>query len=112
MATLFYFGSLCSTLHNACMRAVCGRLESRCRYSNPLACNNFPWPLIPLSPPFAKGEDDPSEGASENLVLKKGSMDLIAIAARVAFLFDRYPQLTSLLSASGAKPKRTRKESA
>ncbi|MGZ8160557.1 MAG: class I SAM-dependent DNA methyltransferase, partial [Methylobacter sp.] len=43
-ANLYHFGVLCSTLHNAWMRAVCGRLESRYRYSNTIVYNNFPWP--------------------------------------------------------------------
>ena len=33
-----------SGVHNAWMRAVCGRLESRYRYSASLVYNNFPWP--------------------------------------------------------------------
>ena len=32
-----------SSVHNAWMRAVCGRLESRYRYSASLVYNNFPW---------------------------------------------------------------------
>jgi hypothetical protein len=43
-ASLTHFGLLCSTLHNAWMRTVCGRLESRYRYSNTIVYNNFPWP--------------------------------------------------------------------
>ena len=30
----------------AWMRAVCGRLESRYRYSNNIVYNNFPWPDV------------------------------------------------------------------
>lgn len=43
-ATLFHFGVLTSNVHNAWMRAVCGRLEMRYRYSNTIVYNNFPWP--------------------------------------------------------------------
>jgi hypothetical protein len=43
-ATLYDFGMLNSTMHNAWMRAVCGRLESRYRYSNTIVYNNYPWP--------------------------------------------------------------------
>jgi len=43
-ATLYDFGMLCSTFHNAWMRTVCGRLESRYRYSNTIVYNNFPFP--------------------------------------------------------------------
>jgi hypothetical protein len=43
-ATLFHFGILSSAMHMAWVRQVCGRLESRYRYSNNLVYNNFPWP--------------------------------------------------------------------
>jgi hypothetical protein len=43
-ASLTHFGVLCSTLHNAWMRTVCGRLKSDYRYSNTIVYNNFPWP--------------------------------------------------------------------
>lgn len=43
-ATLFEFGVLTSSVHNAWMRVVCGRLKSDYRYSNDIVYNNFPWP--------------------------------------------------------------------
>ena len=43
-ATLYHFGVLESNVHMAWMRAVCGRLEMRYRYSNDIVYNNFPWP--------------------------------------------------------------------
>ena len=43
-ASLFHFGILCSIMHNAFMRTVAGRLESRYRYSNTVVYNNFPFP--------------------------------------------------------------------
>lgn len=46
-ASLYHFGLLCSTMHNAWTRAVCGRLESRYRYSNTIVYNNFVWPEAP-----------------------------------------------------------------
>ncbi len=46
-ATLYHFGVLSSTLHNAWMRTVAGRLESRYRYSVHIVYNNFPWPTAP-----------------------------------------------------------------
>lgn len=49
-ATLFHFGILSSTMHNAWVRSTCGRLESRYRYSKDIVYNNFPWPdLSPSS---------------------------------------------------------------
>ena len=43
-ATLYHFGILTSNVHMSWMRAVCGRLESRYRYSKDIVYNNFPWP--------------------------------------------------------------------
>ncbi len=54
-ADIFHFGILQSTMHMAWMRQVCGRLESRYRYSNELVYNNFPWP------------ENPSEEIVENI---------------------------------------------
>ncbi len=48
-ATLFHFGILSSTMHNAWVRAVCGRLESRYRYSAAIVYNNYPWPFTPAA---------------------------------------------------------------
>ena len=43
-ATLYHFGILTSSTHMAWMRTVCGRLETRYRYSKEIVYNNFPWP--------------------------------------------------------------------
>ncbi len=43
-ASLYHFGILTSAMHMDWMRRVCGRLESRYRYSAKLVYNNFPWP--------------------------------------------------------------------
>lgn len=43
-ATLYHFGILTSNVHMAWVRAVCGRLEMRYRYSSDIVYNNFPWP--------------------------------------------------------------------
>jgi hypothetical protein len=43
-ATSYHFAVLCSAMHMAWVRQVCGRLESRYRYSNTLVYNNYPWP--------------------------------------------------------------------
>ena len=43
-AKLYHFGVLESNVHMAWMRAVCGRLEMRYRYSKDVVYNNFPWP--------------------------------------------------------------------
>lgn len=43
-AQIYHFGILSSTMHNAWIRVVSGKLESRNRYSNSIVYNNFPWP--------------------------------------------------------------------
>ena len=48
-ATLYHFGVLTSIMHNAWMRQVCGRLESRYRYSKEIVYNNFPFPKEPTA---------------------------------------------------------------
>ncbi len=45
-ATLYHFGVLESSVHMAWMRSVCGRLETRYRYSKQIVYNNFPWPEV------------------------------------------------------------------
>ena len=48
-ATPFHFGVLMSSVHNAWVRAVCGRLKSDYDYSIKVVYNNFPWPESLLS---------------------------------------------------------------
>ncbi len=48
-ATPFHFGVLSSAMHMAWVQQVCGRLESRYRYSNKLVYSNFPWPERPTA---------------------------------------------------------------
>ncbi|MCL2020519.1 MAG: class I SAM-dependent DNA methyltransferase [Betaproteobacteria bacterium] len=43
-STLYHFAILTGGVHMAWMRAVCGRLEMRYRYSKDIVYNNFPWP--------------------------------------------------------------------
>jgi hypothetical protein len=42
-AEIYHFGILTSNVHMAWMRVVCGRLESRYRYSKDIVYNNFLW---------------------------------------------------------------------
>lgn len=46
-ATLFHFGVLSSLMHMIWVKYICGRLESRYRYSKDIVYNNFPWPENP-----------------------------------------------------------------
>ena len=46
-ATLYTFGIMCSTMHMAWTRVICGRLKSDYRYSGSIVYNNYPWPENP-----------------------------------------------------------------
>jgi type I restriction-modification system DNA methylase subunit len=46
-ASLYQYGILSSIMHMIWVKYVCGRLESRFRYSNDIVYNNFPWPENP-----------------------------------------------------------------
>ncbi len=46
-ATLFHFGIMTSLMHMAWVKSICGRLESRYRYSNEIVYTNYPWPDNP-----------------------------------------------------------------
>ena len=54
-------------MHMAWVRAVCGRLESRYRYSAKLFYNNFPWPQDVSD----DGRDAVESTAAEVLVTRK-----------------------------------------
>jgi hypothetical protein len=45
--TIYHFGVLMSVMHMAWVKTVCGRLESRFRYSKDIVYNNYPWPENP-----------------------------------------------------------------
>ena len=59
-----YFAILCSHMHMAWMRYVCGRLKSDFRYSNTIVYNNFPWPSAVNSlPNKAVAQQIPAQAA-------------------------------------------------
>jgi hypothetical protein len=138
-ASLFTFGVLTSTMHNAWMRYTCGRLKSDYSYSNTIVYNNFPWPGFagePLSDKLRTAIeqaaqcvlDARAQFASSSLAdlydpltmppaLLKAHQKLDAAvdaayqpsggkktyasdAERVAFLFELYQRITSLLPAT------------
>ena len=141
-ASLFTFGVLTSTMHNAWMRQTCGRLESRYSYSNTIVYNNYPWPGFAGEPLSDKHRtaieqaaqcvlDARAQFASSSLadlydpltmppaLLKAhqkldtavdaayqpsgGKKSYTSDAERVAFLFDLYQRITSLLPVPAAK---------
>ena len=141
-ASIYHFGVLTSGMHNAWMRAVCGRLESRYQYSASIVYNNFPWPeptdkqraaieaaaqavldaraahpnatLADLYDPLTMPPDllRAHQTLDRAVDAAYAYKDAPTDAARVAFLFARYQALTSLLPAPAAKPRRSGKAKA
>ena len=135
---LWHFGVLTSTMHMAWVRAVGGRLKSDYSYS-PSVYYNFPWPecankWYPVIEAAAQGVLDaralfPDATLADlydpltmppALVEAHQTLDRAVDAAygkrifksdaeRVAFLFERYQQLTSLLPVAPKKSARKRK---
>ena len=147
-ASLFTFGVLTSTMHNAWMRYTCGRLKSDYSYSNTIVYNNFPWPGFagealndkhrdaieqaaqcvldaraqfadssladlydPLTmPPALLKAHQKLDAAVDAAYLSSGGKKAYASdAERVAFLFELYQRITSLLPAAVAKKTRKSK---
>ena len=81
MAEAYHFAILNSTLHNAWLRAVGGRLKSDYRYSASIVYNNFPWP-------------DPSE--TQRAAIEAAGQAILEARARYpdATLADLYDPLT------------------
>lgn len=138
-ASLFHFGILTSHMHVAWVRSVCGRLKSDFRYSAGIVYNNFPWPTLstkyetdiklhaqavldaraahpnasladlydPLAMPISllKAHQALDKAVDTAYGYKGGETD----AARVAFLFDLYQKITSLLPADPKKNNRKSK---
>lgn len=138
-ATKFHFGVLQSSMHMAWIQTTCGRLESRYRYSKDIVYNNFPWPdptekqreaieqaaqgvldardqfpsttladlYGPLAMPLALVKAH--QALDRTVDAAYGKRTFKSDAERVAFLFERYQQLTSLLPAATKKTALRRK---
>ena len=123
-ATLYHFGILTSTMHNAWMRAVSCRLEMRYSYSIKIIYNNYPWPeasesqrskiaelaqavldareLYPDStladlydPNLMPAELTDAHRKLDAAVEKAYGRKFADDAERVAFLFEKYSELTA-----------------
>ncbi|MGE0106504.1 MAG: type IIL restriction-modification enzyme MmeI [Thiomonas sp.] len=135
-ATLYHFATLNSTMHNAWLRAVGGRLKSDYRYSASIVYNNFPWPepteaqraaieaagqaildaralypdatLADLYDPLTMPPElRRAHQANDRAVdAAYGYKGDRADAPRVAYLFTLYQKLTSLLPAAGGKKRK------
>jgi hypothetical protein len=71
---LFHFGVLMSAMHMAWVRIVCGRLESRYRYSKDIVYNNFPWPEHPSEKQIASIETAAQKVLDVRLQFPKSSL--------------------------------------
>ncbi|MGE0809818.1 MAG: class I SAM-dependent DNA methyltransferase [Immundisolibacter sp.] len=146
-ASLVHFGVLSSTLHMAWVRAVCGRLESRYRYSAGIVYNNFPWPVdatdtqraaietaaqgvlnaraqfpqssladlydpLTMPPALVKAHQALDRAVDAAYVPSGGKKSWASDAERVAFLFELYQRLTSLLPGAGPARKAGRPRAA
>ena len=69
-ASLYEFGLLCSTFHNAWMRTVCGRLKSDYRYSNTIVYNNFPFP-VDVKPSAKKKIEDAAQAVLDARIIEE-----------------------------------------
>ncbi len=129
-ATLYDFGILTSEMHMAWVRALCGRLESRFRYSSGIVYHNYPWPdptpaqrraietgaqkvldaraahptakLADLYDPVTMPADlTAAHNALDRTVdAAYGQRNFATEAARLAFLFARYQALVAPLDAT------------
>lgn len=62
-AKMYHFGILQSEMHMIWVKYICGRLESRYRYSNTIVYNNFPWPENP-----SEKQKQAVEAAAQNVL--------------------------------------------
>ena len=69
-AEIYHFGMLSSTMHNAWIRTVCGRIKSDYRYSNTIVYNNYPWPAA-----ITTTQKDAIENAAQ-AVLDAGELEM------------------------------------
>ena len=100
-ANLYHFGTLSSSMHNAFMRLVAGRLKSDYRYSNSIVYNNFPYPFMAdEADPKTNKAKDKIEAAAQavldtRIYYQDGSEDEPTLAQLYnTYLIDPYPELT------------------
>ena len=140
-AGLEHFSVINSSMHNAWMRTICGRLKSDYRYSKDIVYNNYVWcnlddsnlcnslkltaqsildarnlyknaSLADLYDPLTMPIELVKAHEANNKAVDKayGYTGADDDASRVAFLFKRYEELTSLLPPTVVKKKRVKKQ--
>ena len=87
--TLFHFGILTSIMHMAWVKSVCGRLESRFRYSKDIVYNNYPWPENPTDKQITA-----IEVAAQKVLDARIQFQVPPSGAKGASLADLYDPLT------------------
>lgn len=142
-ASLYHLGVTSSTAHMAWVRTVCGRLESRYRYSAGIVYNNYPWPIdateahrdaieraaqgvldaraafpdatladlydpLSMPPALVKAHQTLDRAVDAAYVPSGGKKTWASDAERVAFLFEMYQRLTSLLPVEAPKRRRAK----
>ena len=95
-ATNFHFGILSSAMHMAWVKQVCGRLESRYRYSNAIVYNNYPWPATPTA-----GQRSAVEKAAQRVLDARAGFP----GATLADLYDPLAMPPALAAAHAALDK-------
>ena len=139
-AELYHFGVMCSVLHNSWVKYTCGKLESRYRYEPSVynnfpwlidiseklklsiansaqaildARNFYPHSTLadlydPLTMPIelVKAHQANNKAVDEAYGYKGEDDD----ASRVAFLFKKYEEFTSILPSANVKKKRIKKD--
>lgn len=100
-ASLYHFGVLSSSMHNAFMRLIAGRLKSDYRYSNTIVYNNFTYPFIgnDESPKTIKAKENIEAAAKNVLNARQKYQDDSGSSPTLAklyntYLIDPYPELT------------------
>jgi hypothetical protein len=139
-ASLFHYGVIQSAMHMAWVRYTCGRIKSDYRYSKDIVYNNFPWPdltdaqrdaissaaqgvldaraahptatLADLYDPLTMPRDllKAHQKLDRAVDAAYGRKDFKTEAERVAFLFERYQQLTAPLAAAAESRRRPRRK--
>jgi len=100
-ASLYHFGILSSSMHNAFMRLVTGRLGNGYRYSNTIVYNNFLYPFDAkdTDPKTVKVKDAIGAAAQAILDARKLYQDVLDDSPSLAklynsYMIDPYPELT------------------
>ena len=92
--SLYHFGILTSAMHMAWVKSICGRLESRFRYSKDIVYNNYPWPENPTDKQIKSIETASQKVLDARLEFPKSSLsDLYDPLSMPAVLIKAHNEL-------------------